>query len=259
MEVQAEIGMVVGEDASPKFRIVSRHLGIRLFPPLTLLPLTSCLSSLIYFLYWSQPKLPKSQKIPLDLQARPAIALDLHSRFYNLLASGDLPSLRLILCAGLNAKARSQITYREESRLPPQSWKIIRYTSPVRPPFSSRLFPWPLSSLLLGTHAKILSDRVVPVPAAKSIYLRQCVVRIRSLQDLDKRDGTPPQRSDVTEYLVMQYMKVEGQETVWKIWGTTKPTSRQEMEQLAGEEVGRSEQRLTLMDRLRAADPTRGF
>lgn len=194
--------------------------------------------------------------MPLDLRTRPSIALDLHKKFYTHLASRDFRSLRPILCAGLATQIRSQITYREENRLPPQSWTLIRYTSPLTIPFS--FLPWPITSLLPFSQAKIVSDCVVPFPVGKNVYLRQCVVRIRSLQSLDRGDGSLPVEANLTEHLVMQRMKTDGRVGDWKVWGTTRTSSQEQIaELLVGDSEG--EQRITLMDRLRQADPTKGF
>lgn len=108
-----------------------------------------------------------------------------------------------------------------------------------------------------GTQAKIVSDRIVPFPLTKNAYIRQCIVRIKSLQELDLGDGSPPTHADLTEYLVMQQLKLEGQQPVWKIWGTTKPASKKEVEELIKEGL-KGEDRISLMDRLTAMDPTRG-
>lgn len=204
--------------------------------------------SLVYSIWWCQRKMPKSKRMPLDLSARPAIALDLHNRLYTSLAAGDLPSLRHLLCSGIAAKAKSQINYRAHLDAPPQSWKIVRYTSIIRPPFFLRLFPWPLTSLLPGSHAKIVSDRATPFPFGDDLYIRQCVVRIRSLQSLDRGDGNPPSQENLTEYLVMQQLPIDGRAPSWKIWGTTQPTTAEEMEKLVEDARGAGG-RYTLLDR----------
>ena len=194
--------------------------------------------------------------MPLNLQSRPSIALALHKNFYTFLAVADYPSLRNILCTGLANKSQSRIKHHLDNKLPPHSWNLIRYTGPLNLPFSSRLLPYPLTSLL-PSQAKIVSDRVAPFPMGKNVYVRQCVVRIRTLQSLDKKDGNPPSPADLTEYVVMQQMNKEGEPIAWKLWGTTKPTTKEEMEKLA--KGGSSEGKMTLLDRMRTADPTRGF
>ena len=217
-----------------------------------------------------------SQRLPFDLRLRPAIALRLHEQVYTSLASGGVSSISKMLCSGLNRKLITTHRQHVASKLPNQSWKIIRYTSPWRIPFdfttsfrirftSYTLFlplvPWPLTSLLPGTQAKIMSDRVVPLPFGNNIYLRQCIVRIRSLQSLDKHDGNPPTVADLTEYLVMQQLKREEDEPpTWKMWGTTKPPTRQELEKMISDQTVamQSPGRMTFMDRLRAAYPTKG-
>ncbi len=223
-----------------------------------------------------QRKAPASQRMPLQLQLRPTVALNLHRNVYTSLACGDRATFSKLICSGLATKFKSRLSYCAAKELPPQSWKLIRYTSPwripldyilpIRIPFTSLtlrlpLVPWPLSSLLPGTQAKIVSDRIVPFPIGNHIYLRQCIVRIRSLQSLDKHDGSPPTVTDLTEYLVMQQInKDEDEPATWKMWGTTKPPTRQEMEKTLGEQKrAQSQGRITFMDRLKAADPAKGF
>jgi hypothetical protein len=200
--------------------------------------------------------------MPFDITSRPQIALSFHEKFYTSLASGSIQSLRPSLCPGLADKTQSQVAYRRDSKAPPQSWKIERYTSLITYPYSSSFFrriSWPFTSILPITQAKVVSDRIVPFPVGKDIYIRQCIVRIRSLQSLDKHDGTPPTRADLTEYLVLQQMNLPGQPVLWKMWGTTKPTTQQEMEDLIASDEKTKEGRMTLMDRIRALDPTKGF
>ena len=91
--------------------------------------------------------------------------------------------------------------------------------------------------------------------------IRQCIVRIRSLQLLDKNDGSPPAQADLTEYIVMQQMNSDGLAPTWKLWGTTKPSTQVEMKELlnSGGESGRAkEHNITWMDRIRASMPSRG-
>lgn len=223
-----------------------------------------------------QRKRPASQRMPLDLRLRPEIALNLHKKVYTSFASGELSTFSKLICSGLAKDLNTMHKHKVASKLAPQSWKLIRYTSPWRIPFghspSFRIpftslnlpllrVPWPLTSLLPSTQAKIMSDRVVPVPMGNHIYIRQCIVRIRSLQSLDKGDGSPPTVADLTEYLVMQQMKREEDEpATWKMWGTTKPPTRQEMEKMVSEQTlaAQSEGKITFMDRLKAVNPLKG-
>jgi hypothetical protein len=212
----------------------------------------------MYFIRWAQRKKPKSKRNPLYLRLRPDLALNLHREVYTSLAAGDINSLRKILCTGLFTKFESQIKRRNETNQPAQTWKVVRYTSPLRLPFSSRLAFWPLNTLLPGTQAKVVADRVVPFPFGKDLLIRQCIVRIRSLQSLDRNDGSPPSEADVTEYLVMQQMRVDDNEPpVWKLWGTTKPATKEQMNALVSEEA--QSQKLTVVDRMRAANPLKGL
>lgn len=173
--------------------------------------------------------------------------------------------MRNFLCSGLTDKSRALITHRNENKHPPQTWKIVRYTSALKLPFSFRFFPWPLTSLLPYSQAKIVSDRIAPLPfkaQGKEIIIRQCVVRIRSLQSLDKNDGTPPTQTDLTEYVVLQQFIKDGRHAPWKIWGTTNPTSPLELKQMLDKSVDRDSAKahnITLLDRFKAAMPTGGL
>jgi hypothetical protein len=212
----------------------------------------------MYFLRWAQPKRPRNKKTPLHLRLRPDIALNLHQEAYTCLAAGDSSTLRKILCTSLYTKFESQIRHRKKRNQPAQTWKVLRYTSPVRLPFSWRLTFWPLNTLLPGTQAKVVADRVVPFPFGNELLIRQCIVRIRSLQSLDRNDGSPPSEVDLTEYLVMQQMHgKDDKPPVWKLWGTTQPANKEDMTALLDQQV--QSRKVTLVDRIGAVNPLKGL
>lgn len=255
MEVKTEAGVAVVEDSISEFWIVRSVPPSQINHAMDHLVLTTS-SSLVYFIWWSQRKLPKSERMPLQLAYRKGIALEMQKIFYTSLAAADFPAIRPLLCAGLANTIQSRIKLHNESMSPPESWKIVRYTSPIRLKFTSPYLLY-LYPFIPFTQAKIMSDRVVPFPVGQNIYLRQCIVRICSRQSLDKKDGNPPAQANLTEYIVMQQMNRDpGEPVKWKLWGTTKPTSRQEMEKLV--DVTGGEEKMTLLDRLKTADPTRG-
>ena len=76
--------------------------------------------------------------------------------------------------------------------------------------------------------------------------MRQVVVRIRSRQLLDARDGKGPKVRDLTEYVVMQRSKIDGVEKGWQLWGTTKPSTTEEIEAMLGQE----NKKLSFRDRI---------
>ena len=74
---------------------------------------------------------------------------------------------------------------------------------------------------------------------ASALY--QVVVRIRSLQSLKRNlkgqngkeetvmEDSNDQQNEVVEYLVMQKMMLNGDESSWKIWGMTEETRPREV------------------------------
>ena len=55
----------------------------------------------------------------------------------------------------------------------------------------------------------------------------------------------------------MQQIKRDGHPATWKIWGTTQPTTKEEMEELIKTSAG--PQRIRLMDRVQAINPMKMF
>ena len=95
------------------------------------------------------------------------------------------------------------------------------------------LLPLPLRwawSGLLPICAEVVSDRAVPVPdVGRDFLLRQVVVKINSTQLLEEAAGVAKVQ-DLTEYVVIQRTLLEGRWRPWQIWGTTRESTKEEVE-----------------------------
>jgi hypothetical protein len=192
-------------------------------------PLTA--SRLFYFLRWRQPKsiaTGKKTKLAWRLVERTLVARNLHRQFYEALARGDVSTINKIACRGLIQSSQQRISKRRVAE--PHSFHIMQYLGIQYPLF----LRWPLLSLVPFSATKVVSDRVAPLPFGNNNLLRQCVVRIRTRQRLDRHDGTGPKTADLTEYVVLQRMRIQGQDEGWKMWGTTKPSTTEEIEKIMG-------------------------
>ena len=167
-------------------------------------------------------------KLPYHLVERTLVARTLHAQYYIALADGDLSTINKIACKGLAQSSQRRIDRRRDRDS--QSFHIMGYPGVKYPQF----LRWPLLSLLPFSATKIVSDKVAPLPFGKNNLLRQCVVRIRTRQRLDKFDGRGPKTAELTEYVVIQRLRIDGQDEGWKIWGTTKPSTRDEIEKIMG-------------------------
>lgn len=186
-------------------------------------------SRLFYFLRWRRPKsiaTGKKTKLPWELVERTLVARNLHRQFYEALAGGDISTINKIACRGLIQSSQQRIGKRRVGET--HSFRIMQYLGIQYPQF----LRWPLLSFLSFSATKIVSDRVAPLPFGQNNLLRQCVVRIRTRQRLDRHDGTGPKTANLTEYVVLQRMRIEGQDEGWKIWGTTKPSTMEEIEKI---------------------------
>lgn len=79
---------------------------------------------------------------------------------------------------------------------------------------------------------RIIADRMGAIPVGKDGRIRQVIVKIRSEQTLDRGDGKPPETKDIDEYVIIQKMRIDGVEDKWMIWGTTSPSTPEQIEEL---------------------------
>jgi mitochondrial protein MBA1 len=167
-------------------------------------------------------------KVPWHLVERTLVARNLHRLYYLALAGGEISIINKIACKGLIQSSQRRIGQRRDTDS--HSFHIIQYLGMKYPQF----LRWPLLSFLPFSATKIVSDKVAPLPFGKNNLLRQCVVRIRTRQRLDRFDGTGPKIAELTEYVVIQRMRIDGQDEGWKIWGTTKPSTMEDIEKIMG-------------------------
>lgn len=188
------------------------------------------ISSNYYFLRWAIKRdalTGKKAKIPLELSSRQAIARDLHKQLYTSIAEGDLNTLNKIATSGLLQKQRMRLDQRKDAGLPKETW-TVKYRGITLP----RWVPWPLSLFIPFQSTKVLADRAAPLPIGDQTKtrLRQMVVRIDTTQTLDKNNGQGPKTADITEYMVIQKLKLEGKPEDWMVWGTVRPSTVKEIE-----------------------------
>jgi len=159
------------------------------------------------------------------LKERPQVARDLHKKFYTALAAGDVGTINEIACAGLQRHAKLQIAQRTAAKVLPGKFEIEKYIGFSYPQW----LRWPLVTFLPFQSTKILMDKASPLQMGKDTTMRQCVARVKSRQSLDRGDGKPPRVADLTEYVVIQKLKINGVEQPWKIWGTVQRSTMEEI------------------------------
>ena len=139
-----------------------------------------------------------------------------------------MSTINRIACKGLIQQSQRSIAGRRDSTA--QKFSIVGYKGIQYPQF----LRWPLLSILPFNATKIVSDKLAPLPFGQNNLLRQVVVRISSRQQLQTTDTPVGKTADLTEYVVIQRMRMDGVDEGWKLWGTTKPSTLQEIEQTLG-------------------------
>ena len=81
----------------------------------------------------------------------------------------------------------------------------------------------------------MVADRAALMPNMEGMAIRQAVLRIRSLQRLTRMVGEKVvegtgETKEVLEYLVVQQQVLRWQAEGWKVWGTTKETTLEDVE-----------------------------
>ncbi|EXJ61221.1 uncharacterized protein A1O5_12013 [Cladophialophora psammophila CBS 110553] len=203
--------------------------------------------SLVVFLKWDVKRDPltgKKMRRSMELSQRNQIARDLHKDFHDALSEGDLKRLQTICCEGLMAQARMRIEQRKALRRRKEPWVLLSYSGIRYPAWLER---WPISVLLPAASTRVVSDRLAPLPFADT-YLRQCIVRINSVQNYLLADSDKDVMLKHTDYVVIQKMTVKGEEGPWKIWGLTEPSTMKEVDGLL---AGKGQEATTLAERIR--------
>lgn len=186
----------------------------------------------IYMCKWGVPRHPvtrKRMKKPLLLRERGKVAKELHARYYTALAAGEMKRISPLVCKGLENNSRIQIEQRKTAKKPSQKFRIQSYKGWNAPPW----FIWPLT-LLPFQSTRVMTDKIAPIPYGKNSWIRQCVVRIKSTQTLDRGLGNGAESKTLEEYVVIQKLALDGEEQPWKIWGTVQPHSALQIMEIAG-------------------------
>ena len=155
---------------------------------------------------------------------RPEICVWAHTKTIRSDNSGNLPLLRKICCTGLANNLGTRISSRSKDEK--VTWHLDKY---IRSP----------STFLTGI--RVVSDRATQIPELPDSGVRQVVVRITSRQSTGKskvptqrgrqtpanevEEVAPVKQQDCTEYIVIQKLRWVGEETDWKVWGHTSPTT----------------------------------
>lgn len=153
------------------------------------------------------------QRPMLKLKETKTIARELHHEMYSAFAEGDVHALQKTCTSGLfntflkRVNARSKDTKLE--------WTVERYIG----------------------QPKVVSHRVAVLPDPPMSAIRQAVVRLRSMQKLEKfkvrREKKGPKKGEETlvpegnavpqefdEYVVVQKLMFRGKESPWMVWGS---------------------------------------
>ncbi|KAL2042921.1 hypothetical protein N7G274_003979 [Stereocaulon virgatum] len=172
------------------------------------------ISGMIFYKFFSKKGKPRPK---LDRRKIGPMAQVMYEKMYIALADGDIESIKSTCLDGITTSLRRRIN----SRRPDEKlvWTLQRYIG--RP--------------------RIVSTRIVRLPDMDASALYQVVVQIRSLQSLRSilkghngsqetvmKDSNDRQH-EVLEYLVMQKMMLNGNESSWKIWGMTEETRSREL------------------------------
>ncbi|KAF2228782.1 hypothetical protein EV356DRAFT_537782 [Viridothelium virens] len=163
-------------------------------------------------------------------------AANLHTRMYTALAAGDTRTLQSLCCDSLLRSFSSRIASRPTNEK--LRWRLHRYARRGGKP-----------KLVAHKCAKFPSDGL----GGATLALRQAVVRIRSVQSLERwrevkgRNGEvrvvreeegEGEGREITEYLVLQQKFWKGEQGDWMVWGMVEEAS---VEDILGERVGRVE------------------
>lgn len=170
----------------------------------------------------------------MDMSDRLSGARAYHIAMNTALASRDLRGLHSICASGLYNQCKNLIDQAVERELPKKTWHLVRYRGIQYP----RLFEkWPLSFFLPYAATRVVADKATAIPFGKQSYLRECIVRIKSVQIVSTPDKFS-HTDEFTEYIVLQKLSIDGEEGSWRIWGTVDPTKEELENILTGKTKG---------------------
>ena len=165
----------------------------------------------LWVLKWSGPGATKGsfkRLIKLQRSTIAPTAVALHRQMYTAFSEGDVPSLKRMCADGMFHSFSTRIGNRPRGET--MKWELIKYNG----------------------SAKLVSNRAARLPI-DGMAVQQSIVRISSTQRLTRWsrekqglvqiEGTGQER-DVVEYVVVQRMYKEWKGGDWIVWGTTKET-----------------------------------
>jgi len=132
-------------------------------------------------------------------------------------------------CTGLKQQLKVRFDQRELSRLPKEKWTVT-YRGWTPGPKVWWIFQTLCPPRFKST--QILVDSEAQIPLGEHATMRQVIAKIKTKQTLDKNNGEPPKTRRKDEYVVIQQMRTEGLTDKWMIWGTTQPSTDQQIDKL---------------------------
>lgn len=167
-------------------------------------------------------------RLPLLMQERYEVARDLHRRLYAAIAERDEKTIQEIACTGVKRQATVRIANKKHTNAPGEQLSI-RYKG-----LTFKKLRWWLQMMIPPQFrsTQILVDRESPLPIGEGNTLRQVIVRLKSSQTLTQGSRGAQETFDKDEYVVIQTMNVNGEQSPWKIWGTVEGSTPKQIDQL---------------------------
>ncbi|KIV97505.1 hypothetical protein PV10_01253 [Exophiala mesophila] len=187
------------------------------------------LLGLFQFYKWDVPRHPKTGKKmrrPLLMSSRTAIARQMHVDLNQAISQRSALAVSELCCSGLANECRGRFAREREQRTKPIDWKLVKYKGIQWPSWLQR---WPLSFFLFKSPIRVVSDQLTVIPVQNNSFLREMIVRIRSIQSVQRPGESTPTEIDIEEYVVLQQLIIAGELQNWRVWGTIQP-SKEELE-----------------------------
>lgn len=129
---------------------------------------------------------------------------------------GDTKQIRRICCQNLANNLAGQIEARPKGE--EMTWSLLKY---LRTPGT------------FFTGLRVMSDRASELPDLPNSGIRQVVLRITSRQATSKKSTRPSNKDvapaakeqDCTEYVVIQSIRWQNNDSGWQVWGHVSPTT----------------------------------
>ena len=171
----------------------------------------------LLILWWSSPRETSwyRRTVKLSRSTLTPTAIALHRQMYTSFAEGDVVALRKICTDGLYDSFRARIGNRAKGEK--VVWQLVDYNK----------------------RSKLISNRAARLPIDGSAVM-QAVVKIASRQKLTRfvkgKSGLEVvpgsgREKDVVEYVVLQKQYNSWTEGEWQVWGTTKETTLEDIEE----------------------------